>query len=441
MTDQTHAQLREALLESLKSPSDSRRHAVVSEVLNVFPFDELPTPGTARGWSTKDWTRWFDDHGFEQQPQSAHSYPFYHPRLCLTTSIPTTPGDWRWSMNQASDIRRSVRVAFDAWEPIFISALTTLADLQGPVNGDPDPLSFLRVLATRYIGNREDFSQALEQALQDGKERGGATAKVTVREVRSVLNKLETEFGASYRASLQLIGVDANTIESLLLLIRGPQDCLVSAFLLSMLRDVLDTKRALAAAEREHKQAERERERAEREATKAAATTPAGQLRAQVTMMRNALLSNHANAARQLAEAVTRVEHLGHALRDLAIVVPQDLDAVAAPARLAELEAKATAQQEEIAAQETEIAQHLATIAELRILARERDELLATPDWRVPFDRFLVDAERLLAEDNFMRLAGNIAKLQARIEQERAALQMPTTKDTVPVTSATNAGA
>jgi hypothetical protein len=432
MTDPTHAQLRDAMLESLRSPSDSRRHAIVSEVLQIFPFEDLPSPGNARAWDLKDWVRWFDDHGFEQRPESAHSVPFHHPRLRVVSSVPKTSSDWRWSMNQASDLRSMVRTAFHSWEPILVSALTMLAE--GGVETDREPLEYLRVLVQQYIDNPEDFTKALAMSAEMLRKRDRGVVAVSAREVRSVLNKLESEFQISYRAALTAVMDDENNVESALLRVRGPQDCELPAVLLASLRDTLDTKRAVAHAERERKQAEREQERAERDAARATAATPAGKLRAQVVMVRNALLSNHANALRQLSEAITRMGHLGHAIKDLEIDVPQDIDlAVVAPARIAELEA-------EVAAHETEIAQHLQTIAELRVIAKERDELLATPDVRVAFDRFLADAERLLQEDNFMRLAGNIAKLLARITQERAALALPTTKDIGGASVATSAG-
>jgi hypothetical protein len=426
----TFEQLRQAMLDSLISPSDGRRYAVVSEILAVFPFDEVPQPGFVRGWSQRDWARWYEEHQFELQEQTAHSIQYRHARLRIISGYPSSPGDWRWSMNHASDLRRFIRDAFENWS-IVLTATLRIIKLEA------EPQQVLRAFVQPLIEQPELLAAALADAADRSRADHNALGSVvSVREVRSVLNKLESEFQLSYRASLHhLKFLKDESVESLVLLAKSHNsDVSVASCVVSGLRDLLELRRTLATAEREHKQAERDRERAEREAARTLATTPSGQLQTKITQVRNALISNHANAMRQLVEATTRFEHLGNAVRELEIPIPLDFDGAAgAAARVAELEA-------EVAAHETEIAQQQTTIAELRVIAKERDELLATPDVRVAFDRFLADAERLLQEDNFMRLAGNIAKLLARITQERAALALPTTKDIGGASVATSAG-
>ena len=73
---------------------------------------QMPRPGAVASWTHREWIGWATAHGFEEVPRSKHAYQYRH-RLAswLLLSMSSSPGDHRWSMATATDLRFSVDAA------------------------------------------------------------------------------------------------------------------------------------------------------------------------------------------------------------------------------------------------------------------------------------------------------------------------------------------
>ncbi len=88
---------------------------VVADLFVLPRRTELPRPGVASAWSADDWTSWGRQYGIVFDGQTTHSFCITHPVFTAFSIYPaTSSGDFRSTMNLASDVRARFSFALQA---------------------------------------------------------------------------------------------------------------------------------------------------------------------------------------------------------------------------------------------------------------------------------------------------------------------------------------
>lgn len=193
---------------------DDRLLAPAAAALYGLPMPEqMPRPGAVAAWTHREWIGWAVGHGFEEVPRSKHAYQYRH-RLVpwLLLSMSSSPGDHRWSMATATDMRFAVDMAVKRLAAnAYIACQVVGANVERhPSTAARERLRLLRHAlitagtdresALRYIAVHGDLTWERFDLVEPDAE--------IVAEIRTAAAALQKEFDLSPRAALRRIGYD-----------------------------------------------------------------------------------------------------------------------------------------------------------------------------------------------------------------------------------------
>ncbi|MBA3845831.1 MAG: hypothetical protein H0X45_04180, partial [Planctomycetes bacterium] len=192
---------------------DDRLLPPAAAAMYGLPLPEhMPRPGAVASWDHREWIGWATANGFEEVPRSKHAYQYRH-RLApwLLLSMSSSPGDHRWAMATATDLRFAVGAAINRLGANLYVAIQAVS-----ANTDRHPSAAarerLRLLRTMLVENR-DRDAALRWVAVNGDvpwelfDRVEPDA-VLVGEIRALFATLQKEFDLSPRAVLRRAGYD-----------------------------------------------------------------------------------------------------------------------------------------------------------------------------------------------------------------------------------------
>ncbi len=172
--------------------------------------EQMPRPGQVAGWTHREWIGWAVAHGFEEVPRSKHAYQYRH-RLApaLLLSMSSSPGDFRWSMATATDLRFAVDAMIKKLAAnLYIAVQIVAANVERhPSGGARERLRLLRrellaasdrETALRWVAEHGDLTWDRFDLVEPDAEAVGA--------IRAAVAALQKDFDLSPRAALRRLG-------------------------------------------------------------------------------------------------------------------------------------------------------------------------------------------------------------------------------------------
>lgn len=248
---------------------------------------QMPRPGQVAAWTHREWIGWAVGHGFEEVPRSKHAYQYRHRLVpALLLSMSSSPGDFRWSMATATDLRFSVDQAVKRLAAnLHVACLAVAANVERhPSTAARERLRLLRDellkagdrdTALRWVAEHGDLTWERFDLVEPDPEGVGA--------MRSAFACLDKEFSLSPRAALRRLGYAQE--EAALIakrLASSTASDLLPGDLRGDLEELLDRLREEAAAEEQAKAAERARRESVPVATEPVPAVPAVDLQAEL---------------------------------------------------------------------------------------------------------------------------------------------------------------
>jgi len=281
---------------------------------------QMPRPGAVSSWTHREWIGWATAQGFEEVPRSKHAYQYRH-RLApwLLLSMSSSPGDHRWSMATATDLRFSIDAAIKRLGAnlyIAVQAMATNTE-RHPSAASRERLRLLRHAlgeastdrdaALRWVATHGDVSWENFDRIEPDAETVGA--------IRALFATLQKEFDLSPRAALRRLGHDQDEAALIAKRVTSSSD-LLPGDLLDSLEDLLDGLREERAAHERAKDALRAARPGEEIAAPGAAAPAADpalelrqELRRRIEVLRAAADEAAKLIHRASAEAIALVEN------------------------------------------------------------------------------------------------------------------------------------
>jgi hypothetical protein len=284
--------------------------------------ENMPRPGAVAGWTHREWIGWATSYGFEEVPRSKHAYQYRH-RLVpwLLLSMSSSPGDHRWAMATATDLRFAVGAAINRLGANLYIAVQAVST---GIERHPSAAARERLRLLRHeLLERKDRDDALRWVAEHGDLTWEQFDQVepdaeTVGNIRSFIATLQREFDLSPRAALRRCGYEQ---ESAALLAKRLAGTAVSDLLpgdleqeLGELLDRLREERDAAERAKEAARAARPGEDVAAPATAAAESPDARaaatrhELRRRLELVRAAAAEAHAAIDRAVADAIAGAE-------------------------------------------------------------------------------------------------------------------------------------
>ncbi|HYE07259.1 MAG TPA: hypothetical protein VEL07_17225 [Planctomycetota bacterium] len=336
---------------------DDRLLPPAAAAMYGLPLPEhMPRPGAVASWDHREWIGWATANGFEEVPRSKHAYQYRH-RLVpwLLLSMSSSPGDHRWAMATATDLRFAVGAAINRLGANLYVAIQAVS-----ANTDRHPSAAarerLRLLRTMLLA-QGDRDAALRWVALNGDVPWELFDRVEpdaalVGEIRALFATLTKEFDLSPRAVLRRAGYDQDEAALLAKRLSGTTaGDVLPGDLHAEVGELLDRLREERDAAERAKQAARDARPEDAIAVAGAeAPMPTPDARAVATRqeLRRRLETVRASAAQAL-HAVERAAADAIAAAESAVIAPADelarlrSENEALRARLAALEAAPTA--------------------------------------------------------------------------------------------------
>ncbi|MBA3684832.1 MAG: hypothetical protein H0W72_06275 [Planctomycetes bacterium] len=314
---------------------------------------DMPRPGTVAAWTHREWIGWATGRGFEEVPRSKHAYQYRH-RLApwLLLSMSSSPGDHRWSMATATDMRFAVDAAIKRLGANLYIAVQVVA-----TNTERHPSSAarerLRLLRAALLDASTDRDAALRWVAVHGDATWDhfdlvAPDPEMVGAVRALFGTLAKEFDCSPRAALRRLGHDAETAALLSKRLSGSTSSdLLPGDLQESLEDLVDGLREERGSLERAKDAARAARPGEDlgatiQPSATASVDPAAELRQDLRRRLEVLRASADAVARAAADVIAGIEAA-------ALSTPDDLERLRSEnaeltRRLAEVQAQAPAQ-------------------------------------------------------------------------------------------------
>jgi len=289
---------------------------------------QMPRPGAVASWTHREWIGWATAHGFEEVPRSKHAYQYRH-RLApwLLLSMSSSPGDHRWSMATATDLRFSVDAAIKrlgANLSIAVQVMATNTD-RHPSAAARERLRLLRQVlaeastdreaALRWVATHGDVTWEHFDRIEPDAETVGA--------IRALFTTLQKEFDLSPRAALRRLGHDQDEAALISKRVSSASD-LLPGDLLESLEELVDRLREEHAAFERDKDALRAARPGEEIATPGSPETPPADPAVELRQELRRRLEVLRAAADEAAKAIQRASAEAIALVENAALSPPD---------------------------------------------------------------------------------------------------------------------
>ena len=228
--------------------------------LGLPTYAELARPGEASGWGHLDFDRYLRQIGFEPDRQAAHSHVYNHTILPgWVTSFSSSPGDFRWTLATAKNIRHSYREAMSRLQDVFYALSAEGRETVATFLANAPKYS--AETKHRYLSKLVEHVRSVEHTI-DGVVRNHAEVARTshyAEEFNRRLKQLQKEFGLSYSQSLKEAFEDDPEVckQFKEQLKEHGQVLIATETLLADLTDVLDSRRAEAKLAKKNKKSKR----------------------------------------------------------------------------------------------------------------------------------------------------------------------------------------